>query len=118
MTLPEAAKRVLEAWDKGPVSNISQTADAIRGLREAIERQVTNHCPVCEARWISVEDRLPDQPGEYITAHEQKDGMPLGRSISYFEEVWKDAPGSGRQHIGVNYWMPLPPLPPLPEVTR
>ena len=61
--------------------------------------------------WISVNDRLPEEPGWYITCFEDN-GVAQGIGISFYvsdTQSWLDDEDI-KYEVAIDYWMEIPKL--------
>lgn len=75
-------------------------------MEESLETNLTN----TDMEWISVKDRLPENPDYYLIA------CPVwsesGQGIGFFTgEKWQDEVVFTEIHQYVTHWMPLPEPP-------
>jgi hypothetical protein len=106
VTREEAIERLedtFEGWnmwvlhDDSPASKMSEALGmAIVALRE-------------QPRWISVEERLPEESGRYLIAVETTGYV----GTRYFYEI---CPGAFTMNQACTHWMPLPEPPTEEEV--
>lgn len=87
-----------------------ELCDAMHAVRAALEN-TQGEDREADDGWISVEDRLPELQGEYIVAHEQKEGMPLGVSAAEWVHARWFVSGKLLRLMGVTHWQPLPEPP-------
>lgn len=137
MPYDELVKRLREAPNDWPDADLHyEAADAIEELSKQHEAQRNNLIALLndKPRWIPVEERLPEQNGEYLVVYTLKAIPPIPRvEICSFAknlrnvnkyDLPKNKPGFyqsdseyGYYEItGVSHWMPLP-MPPESEET-
>ena len=77
--------------------------DIVPGLRRSIERLEA------ERQWISVEDRLPTEPTEYIVVIK---GGASATTLLFDGSLWFEEDQDGwRTYYAVTHWMPIPQPP-------
>lgn len=110
-------KEMLEAAEKEDAAPVAQ-ADPVkahweqmtgRDERDAVFAEVAQAVPVA-SEWISVDERLPDSPKEYVLAHWKGAGDWSGLARYIPSMGWQPLGAMGSEWH-VSHWIPLPPAP-------
>ena len=105
--------------------------DADEAIRRAKEPSIydlvdtpefLSYCPTVNlvGKWISVEDRLPNESGEYLTYRAQASSYQI-LMFSKHHGLWNAFDFMKSKHAeqntirGITHWMPLPEPPETPE---
>ncbi len=103
----------------GYISRLESGSDALAEHKNEIGRLRTE---LAEYQWVSVEDRLPEEDGIYLTKYKGDGRQGLRDEIwirtYYFGGIYSDFWNPKKPHkYTVTHWMPIPPLP-KKEVTK